>query len=63
MQSVEKGLHMEVEKVRREGTFLAEYVYDVRLSGVIGGGLSREPGDFADNACEAAASGVWAGIH
>ena len=54
---------MEVEKVRREGTFLAEYVYDVRLSGVIGGGLSREPGDFADNACEAAASGVWAGIH
>ena len=54
---------MEVEKVRREGTFLAEYVYDVRLSGVIGGDLSREAGDFTDYVRGAAASGVWAGIH
>jgi hypothetical protein len=54
---------MEAENGRREGTFLAEHNYDVRLTDVIRGDLSREPGDFADNACEAAASGVWAGIH
>jgi hypothetical protein len=54
---------MEAEKGRREGTFLIEDIYDAHLTGVIRGDLSREPGDIADYAFEAVASGVWAGIH
>jgi hypothetical protein len=53
---------MGAEKGRRKGTFLVEGVYDVRLSGFIRGGLSREPGNFADYVRGAAAPGVWAGI-
>jgi hypothetical protein len=53
---------MEAENGRREGTFLVKDCYNARLTGGLRRVLGLESGDFASYACEAAASGVWAGI-
>jgi hypothetical protein len=53
---------MEAENGRRKGTFLVRDGCNARLAGGVRRGLGRGPMDFADYACEDAASGVWTGI-
>jgi hypothetical protein len=53
---------MEAENGRRKGPFLVKDGYNARLTGGVRRALGRGPMDFADYACEDAASGVWTGI-
>ncbi len=54
---------MEAENGRREGTFLVKDGCNARLVGGVWRALGGEPPmDFADYACEDAASGVLTGI-